>query len=40
MIGGEDLSGAGAGDDDVGAVRLLVELRERDNAGSDGRGAE
>jgi len=37
---GEDLAGSGAGDDDVGAVGLLVKLIEGDNASRDGGGAQ
>jgi len=35
VVGSEDLAGAGRRDDDVGAVRLLVELVEGDDAGGD-----
>ncbi len=34
------LAGARAGDDDVGAMRLLMQLIERNHAGGDGRSAQ
>ncbi len=37
---GEDLAGTCGSENDVGAVRLLVQLRERDDPGGDGGRAE